>query len=211
MLSRLLTRPMVQVTIKYSSVEDLDLLEMVCSPRLQKLTLQNVGLYAENFDANLWSSFLHRLSRSSQLRYLEITNCRYEFEDINADGDKIQLSSGLYKVNPELNWCAEFYLVPCEDGQVKIVLSDRSGISLQVKALADRVAQMEVNKVAEIEREGCVRTDIVGLIKNSDSDKDVVSDRHEHGDAHVGEDDENGDAHGEQGENGDHEELEGTY
>jgi hypothetical protein len=211
MLSRLLTRPMVQVTIKYSSVEDLDLLEMVCSPRLQRLTLQNVGLYAENFDANLWSSFLHRLSRSSQLRYLEITNCRYEFEDINADGDKIQLSSGLYKVNPELNWCAEFYLVPCEDGKEKIVLSDRSGISLQVKALADRVAQMEADKIAEIEREGWVRTDIVGFIKNSDSDKDAVSDRDGHGNVQVGEDDENGDAHGEKGENGDHEELEGMH
>jgi hypothetical protein len=79
MLSRLLTRPMVQVTIKYSSVEDLDLLEMVCSPKLQKLTLQNVGFYSDNFDANLWSNFLHRLSRSTQLTSI-LMKTRFSFQ-----------------------------------------------------------------------------------------------------------------------------------
>jgi hypothetical protein len=86
-------------------------------------------------------------------------------------------------------------------------LSDRSGISLQVKALADRVAQMEADKIAEIEREGWVRTDIVGFIKNSDSKEDVASDEDEDEDGmfQVGENHENRDAHDEQGENGDHE------
>lgn len=211
MLNRLLTRPMVQVTIRNSSVEEFDFLNMVCSPELEKLTLQNVGFYTDRFDTSIWSSFLDRLSRSTHLKYLEISSCRYEFEDINTEGDKVQLSSGLYQVNHELNWCAQFYLAPCEDGGEEIVLSDREGISTQVKALADRVAQMEADKIAEIEREGWVRTDIVGFIKNSDSDKDAVSDRDGHGNVQVGEDDENGDAHGEKGENGDHEELEGMH
>ena len=208
LLNRLDAHSLAQITIKDCWVEELDLLEMICSPRLENLTLQNVGLWTVQFDTNFWSTFLDRLSRKTQLKYLRLSHCWYDFDDIEAGDDKFQLPSGIYQVNPELDWGAQFYLAPGEDGQEEMVLSDRKNISGQIKALADRVAQMEVDKVAEIEREGWVRTDIVGFVKDSDADGVVVPDEEEHGNVQVNENDENRDTHG---ENGDHNELEGTH
>ena len=95
--------------------------------------------------------------------------------------DEFQLPSGMYPVNSKQIWNAEFHLVTCEDGQKKVILSDPASICVQLKELADQVAQMEVDKVAEIERDGWVRTNIVGFSKDIESDEDDSSDEEEDG------------------------------
>ncbi|THX52758.1 hypothetical protein D6D06_06542 [Aureobasidium pullulans] len=46
------------------------------------------------------------------------------------------------------------------------------GLSAQLKALGETVAQMEVDKIAEIRRDGFIRTDIIGIPKDVESDED---------------------------------------
>ncbi|KAG9739381.1 hypothetical protein KCU73_g9493, partial [Aureobasidium melanogenum] len=75
-------------------------------------------------------------------------------------------------------------------------------ISGQLKALADRVAQMELDKIAEIERDGYVRTDIVGVSKTSQSEEDVI----EHGSM---EDDGSDEADNERGEREENDDQDG--
>jgi len=183
MLNRLLTHPMVRVTLRDCLFEDSSYLSKFCSPSLENLTLHNVGLYTNRFDTDLWSGVLDQLSRTPNLKYFEFSKCRYEFDGSvdHVGHDEFQLPSGMYPVNSKQIWNAEFHLVTCEDGQKKVILSDPASICVQLKELADQVAQMEVDKVAEIERDGWVRTNIVGFSKDIESDEDDSSDEEEDG------------------------------
>jgi hypothetical protein len=58
----------------------------------------------------------------------------------------------------------------------KIILSNPTSIAPRLKELADQVAQMEVDKVAQVEREGWVRHDIVGAEPVEDDDGVSVGD-----------------------------------
>ena len=89
-------------------------------------------------------------------------------------------------------------------------MSDREGISVQLKELADQVAQMEVDKVADIEREGWVRTDIVGFSRGFDSDEDDFSDKNDDGNAQDNNQTETKDINDEHSENGINDQLQHT-
>jgi hypothetical protein len=214
-LARLLDRPMIQVRLRDCWFQEPELLKALCSPTRERLTLCHVTLHTSKPGTNVWSSFLDLLSRTSRLKYLELQHCAYEFldaENDNADPDAdhrwLELPSGLYQVSPELDEDQlRFFLAPSGDREEKIVLSNPTSIAVQVKTLADQVAQMEVDKVAEIEREGWVRTDIVGVCKDPVPAEDNVSGENEHHIVQDGEADEAGETsenHGEQPENNNH-------
>lgn len=175
MLRRLLARSMAEITLNHCCFGNPDVLEMLCSPKLEKLTLHNTSLYTEHFDENLWSTFLHRLSCIPHLKYLELFEMRYEFDQIHRGTEQsctswFQLPSGeQVQVDPEMEWLHDFLLAPLQDGKGTTILSDPKSISGQLRALAAQVAQMELDKIAEIERDGMVRNDKVGLIKSPTS------------------------------------------
>ncbi|KAG9519703.1 hypothetical protein KCV07_g4750, partial [Aureobasidium melanogenum] len=152
------------------------------SQTLTELTLHDVSLYTEHFDTNLWSTVLDRLARTTHLRYLEISQCRYSFRlEINEVDDPyvrkpwFGLPNGLYEMRGQLAWDSKFILAPSGDANEAIILADQASISGQLKSLATQVAQLELDKIAEIERDGYVRTDIVGISKKSQSEEDIVS------------------------------------
>jgi hypothetical protein len=172
MLVRLSIHP-VSLRLTEVDFDGPDFLIALCGPTLERLTLHDVTLHSEHFDTNFWSSFLDHLFRTTHLKYLEISLCQYGFswaENENADpvGDKawFRTPNGLYQFDPETHDITRFYLAPSGDIKKKIILSDRTSISPQLKGLAEQVAQLEVDKIAEIERENWVRTDIVGDSKD---------------------------------------------
>lgn len=175
MLRRLSTRSMAKITLDHCYFGNPDVLEMLCSPKLEKLTLRHAHLYTEHFDENLWSTFLHRLSCIPHLKYLEMTALQYEFEQIYRVNEQshttwFQLPGGeQVQADPEMKSMHNFLLAPLQDGKETTVLSDPKSISGQLRALAAQVAQMEADKIAEIERDGMVRNDIVDLIKGPES------------------------------------------
>ena len=112
--------------------------------------------FTDHFDKNLWSSFFDQLSRTTRLRYLEISRCQYEFSNAEDEDSEtydgrisLKLPSGVYQMNPDFGYNTTLFLALSGDEDEKLVLSDRTDISVQIKALADRVAQMEVDKVAK--------------------------------------------------------------
>jgi len=183
MLTRLSAKPMKRIRLSDIDLGDTDFLMRFCGPTLEKLTLHDVTFHTYHFDTNLWSSFLHQLSRTTNLKYLELSQCQYgicweENEDVGPDDERawFELPSGLYHFDPEIHDIERFYLAPSGDVREKIILSDREDISVQLKELADQVAQLEVDKVADIERKGLVRNDIVGTPEDNTSDEDDSSD-----------------------------------
>jgi hypothetical protein len=200
MLSRLSTCSLTQVKLKNCSLEKPDLSWVFRSPTIRALTLHGVSFYTEQFDTNLWSSVLDRLARTTHLKRLEMLRCWYSFPEAENEAIDpfmrrpwIQLPSGVYELRNPRRWGSEFILAPFGDVDEAIILTDQTSISGQLKALADRVAQMELDKIAEIERDGYVRTDIVGVSKESQSEEDVI----EHGSM---EDDGSDEADNERGE-----------
>ena len=217
MLTRLSTKPMKQIRLSISEFENTDFLMQFCGPTLEKLTLHDVIFHTDHFSTNLWSSFLHQLSRSTNLKYLELSQCQYGFcweenEEADPGGEQawFELPSGLYHFDDEIHDIENFYLAPSGDVREKIILSDREGISVQLKELADQVAQMEVDKVADIEREGWVRTDIVGFSRGFDSDEDDFSDKNDDGNAQDNNQTETKDINDEHSENGINDQLQHT-
>ncbi|KAH0153987.1 hypothetical protein KCU67_g9241, partial [Aureobasidium melanogenum] len=183
------------------------------SPTIRALTLHGVSFYTEQFDTNLWSSVLDRLARTAHLKRLEMLRCRYSFPEAENEAIDpfmrrpwIQLPSGVYELKKPLRWGSEFILAPSGDVNEAIILTDQTSISGQLKALADRVAQMELDKIAEIERDGYVRTDIVGVSKKSQSEEDVI----EHGSMEDDGSEEADNERGEREENDDQDEHEHT-
>ncbi|KAH0371344.1 hypothetical protein KCU65_g1968, partial [Aureobasidium melanogenum] len=188
LLSRLSTRSVTQIKLRDCWFEKSDLPWMFGSQTLRKLTLCSVSFYTEHFDTNLWSSVLNQLARTTQLRHFEMSQCRYSFaEEENQDDDPFgmsswfQLPSGVYELKNPLQWDSEFILAPSGDVNETIILTDQTNISGQLKALADQVAQLENDKIAEIERDGYVRTDIVGITKDFEPDENTASGEDDHG------------------------------
>jgi hypothetical protein len=165
------------------------------------------------------------------LRYLKISQCRYRFTENEDEDDEVNdvnswfgLPSGLYEVNYDLESNSSLFLAPSGDVKEDLVLSDQTSISPQLKELADQVAQMEVDKVAEIEREFWVRTDIVGFSKpiepikfdpslfeeDFELEDEYVFSGDDHGNAPDGENGKTMAVNGEHQEKDDHEELENT-
>ncbi|KAG9657079.1 hypothetical protein KCU95_g18274, partial [Aureobasidium melanogenum] len=117
----------------------------------------------------------------THLEHLEFSQCRYEFDellDLDSDPDGLKrwfrLPSGLYELKCGLACDKTFCLAPSGDENEVIVLTDQTSISGQLKSLAAQVAQMERDKIAEIERDGYVRTDIVGMSPHFESEDDIV-------------------------------------
>jgi hypothetical protein len=86
--------------------------------------------------------------------------------------------NGLYQFHPEICDITKFYLAPSGDINKKMILSDRTSITRQLEELAEKVAQLGVDKIAQIEKEEFVRHDIVGICKDLrfKSYEDYVSD-----------------------------------
>lgn len=186
LLSRFSTCALTCVKLSDCSFEKSDL-SWFYGQTLKGLRLHNVSFYTEYFDTNLWSTVLSHLARKTHLRYLEISQCRYRFaigenvvDDYHGYKPWFHLPSGFYELKGELRWEFNFYLAPSGDSNEAIVLSDQTSISAQLKSLADQVAQMELDKIAEIERDGYVRTDIVGISKKPESDKGIASGESDH-------------------------------
>ncbi|KEQ59066.1 uncharacterized protein M437DRAFT_88016 [Aureobasidium melanogenum CBS 110374] len=115
-----------------------------------------------------------------------MSQCRYRFAEgqnvVNDFGGFIawfQLPSGFYELKGQLAWDFEFILAPSGDTNEAIILTNQTSISGQLKALSDEVAQMETDKIADIERIGYVRTDIVGISKDSPPEDYIVSGENE--------------------------------
>jgi hypothetical protein len=220
-LALLVDRTMVQVKLRDCWFREPEVLRTLCSPTLERLTLHHVTLHTSEPGTNIWSSFLDLLSRTSRLKYLELHHCAYEFLDAenenadpNADHRWLELPSGLYQVSPEMDEDQlRFFLAPSGDREETIVLSDPTSIAVQLKTLADQVAQMEINKVAEIEREGWVRTDIIGVCKDPVSAEANMSGENEHRTVQNNQTGETSKNHDEQPENNhdDHDELATTH
>lgn len=87
----------------------------------------------------------------------------------------------MYESKNQRRWDADFILAPSGDPNETIILTDQSNISGQLKSLAEQVARMELDKIAEIERDGYVRTDIVAISKKSKPQKDIASSENDHG------------------------------
>lgn len=165
-----------QIEVGGCFVVDSDLLKIFCIPTLERLTFGVLELHTGYFEVNLWSSFLSRLSRLTTLKYLRISTAYYWF----TSEDQFVLPSGRYDFDG--NRSSTFRLLLSEDGDETVVLSDHTSISGELKALADRVAQMELDKVAEIERDGFVRNDIVGIFTRPGPYENIGSDEDDHDD-----------------------------
>lgn len=135
----------------------------------------------------------------TQLEYFEISYARYGFSDEEEDEDfaVVEFPNRKYKLNENLEWDQLCFNLVFSDEHENLVLADLASISSQLKVLADQVAQMEVDKLAEIERDGFVRTDIVGISKDSQPGEDIVPDEHDHNDMEHGGSDETSDDRGE--------------
>lgn len=214
LLSRLSTCSLTQVRLDDCWYGKSDLSWVFRSQTIRTLTLHGVSFYTEQFDTNLWSSVLDRLARTTHLKRLEMLQCRYSFPE--AENEAIdprmrrlwfQLPSGVYELRNPLRWDSGFILAPSGDVDEAIILTDQTSISGQLKSLAAQVAQMELDKIAEIERDGYVRTDIVGVSKNSQSEEDVI----EHGSMEDDGSDEADNERGEREENDDQDEHEHTF
>jgi hypothetical protein len=190
MLDRLSAQPISSVRLKESICYMSDFFRLFCYPTLKKLLMHDVTFDTDRFDCNLWSSVLGHLARTTELKYLELSHCQYEIEwtrNHDADPDEkeawFQTSNGLYQFHPETHDCTKFYLAPSGDINEKMILSDRTSISTQLQEFADQVAQLEIDKIAQIEKEEFVRHDIVGICKDlrfktyeypvSDDDEDL--------------------------------------
>jgi hypothetical protein len=190
MLNRLSAQPISYVRLRDSICHMSDFFRVFCYPTLAKFTMHDVTLDTDNFDCNLWSSLLSQLARTTNLKYLELSECQYEIDwerNEVADPDETEAwfrtPNGLYQFHPEIHDIKKFYPAPSGDITKKMILSDRTSISIQLQEFADQVAQLEVDKIARIEKEEFVRHDIVGICKDlrfksyeyytSDDDEDV--------------------------------------
>ncbi|CAD0089991.1 unnamed protein product [Aureobasidium vineae] len=212
MLVRLQTYPIVSVKLENCSFNELDSLWISQSPTLRRLTLRSVALYTGFFEKNFWSSLLDRLSRKNHLQHLELHHARYMFFHQGGHSMQFQLSTGWYRLNNELQWDQPWFtLAPSGDVNESMILTDQTSISVQLKALADQVAQMEVDKVAEVKRDGFLRTNIVGICQDVPPDKNVMSEEDDRDEVQDGESGRTTDAHHRHSENDNHHELENNH
>ena len=148
--------------------------KILFSSTLERLTLRNVFLDTGHFERNLWSSLIEKLSGLKGLKCLDIRHAIYHLKsEEDDDGHWLQLPIGRYKFKKNSPcWHGGFHLALSTDQDGGIILADEGGVSAQLKTLGETVAQMEVDKIAEIRRDGFIRTDIVGIPKDVNSDED---------------------------------------
>ncbi|CAD0114657.1 unnamed protein product, partial [Aureobasidium uvarum] len=203
------TYPIVSVKLQGCIFNRLDLLWIFQSPTLRRLTLRSVALYTGWFNTNFWSSLLDRLSRVKHLKHLELFHARYMFFPQGGHSMQLQSATEWYELNNELQWSESWFtLAPSGDVDEGIILTDQTSISVQLKALADQVAQTEVDKVAEIKRDGFVRTNIVGICHNVQPDTNFMSTGEDRDEVQDGESGQTSDAQDEPRANDNHHEPE---
>jgi hypothetical protein len=80
MLNRLSAQPISHVRLRECICHMPDFFRVFRYPTLAKFTLHDVTFDTHNFDCNIWSSLLAQLSRITNLKYLELSQCQYEIE-----------------------------------------------------------------------------------------------------------------------------------
>lgn len=172
-LSCLSASRMTVINIQDCRFDRSEHLKILFSSTLERLTLQTVFLETGHFERNLWSSLLAKLSGLKSLECFDIRHAIYHLEREEDDGHWLQLPIGRYKFKKNSPcWHGGFHLALSTDQDGGIILADEGGLSAQLKALGETVAQMEVDKIAEIRRDGFIRTDIIGIPKDVESDED---------------------------------------
>lgn len=195
MLSRLSNQSMVCIRLSECRIENFDFPQLLCIPTLESLTLHDVVFDTEHLGTNLWSSFFKQLYHTTRLRQLELDRCQYGFNPARDHGDKrrwLQLPSGRYPMDDGFGDDSRFFLLFSHDAPERKVLTHTTSILAELKALAEEVAHLELEEIADIERDGCVRTNIIGISKHEPPEVTVLGED-DHGRSKKGE-------HGETGE-----------
>ncbi|THW33690.1 hypothetical protein D6D21_09887 [Aureobasidium pullulans] len=143
---------------------------ILCSPTLERLTLRRVSLKTGHFDRNLWSSLLEEFSHLRGLAHFELQGALYEFDQLERDYEYyFTLSSGQY-VAHDWKRTANFRLSLSDTDEPFVIRGE--DIPARIKSLAVEVAQMEANKISDIETHGRVRDRYVKMLEFSGSGDD---------------------------------------
>lgn len=170
-LDWLSTRLITRLSINSCAFESTYNKQILLIPTIKKLRLRKITLETEFFDRNLWSSFLHSIALLPELESFKLEQPQYGLGPYA--GLQLALPSGDYPVNDQIHWDSCFNLVFADDDDDGVICSnEEADIHAQVEALANRVEQYEIVKIAEIERDGFVRTAIVGIYEEPESDED---------------------------------------
>jgi len=164
--------------------------QLLLIPTIKNLRLRKITLETELFDRNLWSSFLHSIALLPELESFKLEQPQYGLGPYA--GLQLALPSGDYPVNDQIHWDSCFNLVFADDDDGVICSNEEVDIHAQVEALANEVEQYELAKIAEIERDGFVRTAIVGIYEEPESDEDGEENEDEDEDAEDSEGDGDG-------------------
>ncbi|TIA25276.1 hypothetical protein D6C81_01885 [Aureobasidium pullulans] len=144
--------------------------KILCSPTLERLTLRRVSLKTRYFERNLWSSLLEKLSHLRELAYFELQGALYEFAQHEIDNEYyFILSSGQY-VAYDRKHTANFRLSLSDTDEPFVIRGEY--VPARIKSLAVEVAQMEANKISDIETHGRVRDRYVKMLESSGSGDD---------------------------------------
>ncbi|THY84191.1 hypothetical protein D6C92_09369 [Aureobasidium pullulans] len=163
--------PLVQLRYDHKTATmDLSGLEFGHRPTLERLTLRRVSLKTRYFERNLWSSLLEKLSHLRELAYFELQGALYEFAQHEIDNEYyFILSSGQY-VAYDRKHTANFRLSLSDTDEPFVIRGEY--VPARIKSLAVEVAQMEANKISDIETHGRVRDRYVKMLESSGSGDD---------------------------------------
>ncbi|THZ17052.1 hypothetical protein D6C89_08974 [Aureobasidium pullulans] len=143
---------------------------ILCSPTLERLTLRRVSLKTGDFDHNFWSSLLEEFSHLRGLAHFELQGALYEFDQLYMNNEYyFTLSSGQY-VAYDWKHTANFRLSLSDTDEPFVIRGE--DIPARIKSLAVEVAQMEANKIFDIETHGRVRDRYVKMLEFSGSGDD---------------------------------------
>ncbi|THV88795.1 hypothetical protein D6D27_07002 [Aureobasidium pullulans] len=138
---------------------------ILCSPTLERLTLRRVSLKTGHFDRNLWSSLLEEFSHLRGLAHFELQGALYEFNQREMNNEYyFTLSSGQY-VAYDWKRTANFRLSLSDTDEPFVIRGE--DVPARIKSLAVEVAQMEANKIFDIETHGRVRDRYVKMLGSS--------------------------------------------
>jgi hypothetical protein len=138
---------------------------ILCSPTLERLTLRRVSLKTGHFDRNFWSSLLEEFSHLRGLAHFELQGALYEFDQLYMNNEYyFTLSSGQY-VAYDWKHTANFRLSLSDTDEPFVIRGE--DVPARIKSLAVEVAQMEANKISDIETHGRVRDRYVKMLDSS--------------------------------------------
>ncbi|TIA49413.1 hypothetical protein D6C77_09577 [Aureobasidium pullulans] len=163
--------PLVQLRYDHKTATmDLSGLEFGHRPTLERLTLRRVSLKTGHFDRNLWSSLLEEFSHLRGLAHFELQGALYEFHQREMNNEYyFTLSSGQY-VAYDWKRTANFRLSLSDTDEPFVIRGE--DVPARIKSLAVEVAQMEANKIFDIETHGRVRDRYVKMLEFSGSGDD---------------------------------------